>query len=100
MRTAAEKKLGHVEKVDAMTEHQLIKNLTKGGFLTDWTKQFCPHSEKYSVGELQKRSEVQTPGTWCYRCNANGCQKFILPHVSHVVLNDGWGRSHKSLASQ
>eukprot|EP00959_Pyramimonas_sp_CCMP1952_P322936 6757655-Pyramimonas_sp.AAC.1 len=85
------------EKVDAMTEHQLIKHLTQSGFLPDWTQQFCPRCGKYSVWKLRKRSDT---GTWCYRCNANDCHKFILPHASHVVFRDGWGRSHKSLTSQ
>eukprot|EP00959_Pyramimonas_sp_CCMP1952_P266528 5572032-Pyramimonas_sp.AAC.1 len=86
-----------LKKVDAMTEHQLIKNLTHEGFLIDWSPHFCPHCGKYSDGKFRKRSDT---GTRCYRCSANDCHKFIFFHANHMVFTDGSGRSHTSLDLQ
>ena len=79
-----------------MSHKTLVLELTKAGFLKDWTKHLCPHCGTGSVQPLTKRQS----GVWAYRCKKKGCQHFILPHMCHPVFSTAKGKSFKSLKEQ
>ena len=86
-----------IEKLDSLTELQVVHELTNAGFLKDWTQHFCPFCGAYNIGKLRRRKDS---GSLSYRCNDKGCQKHILPHANHMVFTTGWGRDYKSLVSR
>ena len=86
-----------IEKLDTLTELQVVHELTNAGFLKGWTQHFCPFCGAYNIGKLRRRKDS---GSLSYRCNAKGCQKHILPRANHIVFTTGWGRDYKSLVSQ
>lgn len=86
-----------LKRIDQLTDRQLVTELTKAGFLKDWTTTFCPHCGQHGVRGLQKRTQ---DGAWAYRCGKKNCQKFILPQHGHPVFSHGWGKNHKPFRQQ
>lgn len=86
----------NAKQILRMSGRQLVKTMTKAGFLKDWSLHKCPHCRLGRVTGLGKRSG----GNLAYRCRRSKCHKFIYPHSSHPLFSTADGRNYKELADQ
>lgn len=78
----------------AMTDFVIIKHMQTIGILPHLkTCLHCGHGKLSKLFKQGDRGYVQ-------RCNAKGCQKFVLPHAHHPVFVTGWGCSYVPLQQQ
>jgi hypothetical protein len=83
------------DKLNNMTERQLIISMNKGGQLQRHAH--CYHCKK---GLLTKLMRKPNGNTFAQRCRNKICQKWTLPHAGHPVLTVGSGSAYVPLKQQ
>ena len=73
---------------------EIVQMLQEDGLLPDWHRKVCPHCWK---GKLTKTLRNEMPQ---YRCTANRCCKFVVPHHLHPLFQTSTGSTHKPLQLQ
>ena len=73
---------------------EIVQMLQEDGLLPDWHRKVCPHCWK---GKLTKTLRNEMPQ---YRCTANRCCKFVVPHHLHPLFQTSTGSTHKHLQLQ
>lgn len=76
------------------TNAEIVKMLQDDGFLPNWHGKICPHCWK---GKLTSTTRNNMPQ---YRCTANKCSKFVVPHHLHPLFTVSKGHTHKPLQMQ
>ena len=88
-----------LKTIQGATDLQLVKTLTRAGFLKDWSASTCPHCGEGRVSSLVCRKQGER-SLWSYRCRKYGCHKFISPHHSHPIFSNAWGCDFVPLKEQ
>lgn len=73
---------------------QIVQMLQEDGLLPDWRGKVCPHCWK---GKLSSQTRNDMPQ---YRCTANKCGKFVVPHYLHPLFRVLSSNTHQSLQLQ
>ena len=73
---------------------EIVAMLEEDGLLPKWRGKVCPHCWKGTLTSTTRNNAPQ------YRCTANKCTKFVLPHHLHPLFNVSSGQSHKPLQLQ
>ena len=73
---------------------QIVQMLQEDGLLPDWHGKVCPHCWKGKLSSKTRHDMLQ------YRCTANKCGKFVVPHYLHPLFQVSSGCTHKPLQLQ
>ena len=73
---------------------RLMQMLQEDGLLPDWHGKVCPHCWKGKLSSKTRHDMLQ------YRCTANKCGKFVVPHYLHPLFQVSSGCTHKPLQLQ
>ena len=73
---------------------QIVQMLQEDGLLPDWHGKACPHCWKGKLSSKTRNDMLQ------YRCTANKCGKFVVPHYLHPLFQGSSSCTHKPLQLQ